>query len=306
MPKPVKPPTFRGSDLAMRYAQGQWSEERVVESINVSESYRALPYGLSQVGPENKEDIPAYWEKFRQAESVGKRPDILVLRRGDFERLNDRLPEDPTVAMDDEPTPFIEAAICGIEAENSLWVAEKMPDYGVEKITRKDFIAPTIIVKEQDAPELVAWQQHHGVPVCVVQVFFDRSYIMRLDDILAAVDEIEAASRGEGVGSLGIAPLDEKENKKRANELQKRLGVFIKEQNYPDSRTGTSTKKVTYRTHHTRAKEFGVLDPENPPTYIPKVMVEKNGKIMSYVHFEGGILKLSEPALRLFEELDVR
>lgn len=304
MPKSAKPPTFRGSDFAMRYAQGQWSEERIIESINASDTYRAMPYGLSQVGPENKEDIPEYWDKFRQVESVGKRPDILVLRREDFEALGNELPEDSTVASDEELAPFLEATICAIEAENSLWVAEKMPDYGVAKITRKNFIAPTVIVKEQDAPELVAWQEHYRIPVCVVQVFFDRGYIIRLDQILSAVEEIEAASRGEGVETLGIVPLDEKENKKRVSQLQKNLGVFITAQNYADSRTGTSTVKITYRAHHTRAREFGILDPNNPPTPNPRMMIENNGKIMSYVHFEGGVMDLSNPALRLFEELE--
>lgn len=274
-----------------------------MESINASDSYSALPYGRSQVGPENREEIPAYWEKYIQAESVGKRPDILILRREDFDRLAAHFPEDATLATDEELAPFLEAAVCGIEAENSLWVAEKMPDYGAERITRKDFKAPTVIVKEQDAPELRAWQDHYLIPICVVQVFYDRGYIIRLDEILEAVDEIEAIQKGEGTESSGIAELDEKENKKNAARLQKDRGVFITEQSYADSRTGTSSKKIIYRAHYSTAREFGILDPENPPTTKSKVMIESNGKIMAYVHFEGGILHLNAEALELFEEL---
>lgn len=303
MPKPKRPPTFRGSDFAMRYAQGQWSEERIMESINASDSYRALPYGRSQVGPENKEEIPAYWEKYIQAESVGKRPDILILRREDFESLAERLPEDATLATDEELAPFLKVAVCGIEAENSLWVADRMPDYGAERITRKDFKAPTVIVKEQDAPELLAWQEHYEIPICVVQVFYDRGYIIRLNEILGTVEKIEAIQRGEGAESSGIASLDEKQNKKKAGQFQKDHGVFVTEQSYADTRTGTSSKKIIYRAHYSVAREFGVLDPDNPPMTKPRVMIESNGKIMAYVHFEGGILNLSAEALALFENL---
>lgn len=303
MPKPTRPPTFRGSDFAMRYAQGQWSEERIIESINMSSGYRALPYGRLQIGPENKEEIPEYWEKYIRAESVGKRPDILLLRRHNFERLTGNLPEDPTLATDEELSPFLEAAICGIEAENSLWVADQMPDYGSDKITRKDVKAPTVIVKEQDAPELLKWQEHHDIPVCVVQVFYDRGYIIRLDEILNAVEEIKATMKGEGVETSGLSSLDEKDNRKRANQLQKNLGVFVREQNYADARTGTSSKKITYNAHYTRACEFGILDPNQPPTPQARVMIESNGKIMAYVRFEGGVLNLSESAFELFDEL---
>lgn len=303
MPKPTRPPTFRGSDFAMRYAQGQWSEERIMESVNASDSYRALPYGRSQVGPENREEIPGYWEKYIQAEGVGKRPDVLIMRREDFVRLSDRLPEDATLATDEELSPFLEAAVCGIEAENSLWVAEKMPDYGAERITRKDFKAPTVIVKEQDAPELMAWQEHYQIPICVVQVFYDRSYIIRLDEVLEAVDKIGAIRRGEGMESSGITELDEKENKKKADRFQKDRGIFITEQSYADSRTGASSKKIIYRAHYTAAREFGTLDADNPPVAQPRVMFEDNGKIMAYVHFEGGVLDLGTEALSTFGEL---
>jgi hypothetical protein len=128
-------------------------------------------------------------------------------------------------------------------------------------------------------------------------------YIIRLDKILKAVDEIEAIQKGEGMESSGIAELDAKENKKKADRFQKDHGVFITEQSYADSRTGTSSKKVIYRAHYGTAREFGVLDLENPPVAKPRVMFEGNGKIMAYVHFEGGILSLGTEALGMFEEL---
>lgn len=303
--KSEKPPTFRGSDFAMRYAQGFWSEERIVESINASEKWRALPYGRSGVGPDNKDEIADYWAKYRAAESIGKRPDLLVLRREDYDRLLPTLPADTTLATDDELSEVLKVAVCGIEAENSLWIAAQMPDYGKAKITKKNFIAPTVIVKREDEAPLVAWQEHYGVPICVVQVFFDRGYIIRLSDITDAVAQIQAVARGEGVETLGIASMDVATLNKAKDAKQKEIGVFIVEQQFYDSRTNTATAKTIYKTHYTRATLFGVVPEgeDKKPQLDAKVIVEANGKIMPYVTFKGGALDLSPDVDALFEEL---
>ena len=303
MPKSTKPPTFRGSDFAMRYEQGRWSEDRILESINASERHRAIPYGRSGVGPQNKEEIAAYWAKYIEAESEGKRPDLLVLRREDYERLLPQKPEDPTLATDETLRPFLEVAVCGIEAENSLWRASKMPDYGTTKLTKMNFIAPTVIVKREDEENLTAWQRHFGIPICVVQVFYDRAYIVTLDQIVEGVKQIQAVEAGEGVETLGLFPEDIKARKRAADKLQKELGVFITDQAFPDARRTTPTIKTIYRTHYSRAIPFGLVPPENYPEFKAAVIEEENGKIMPYVTFRGGVLNLSPEAEQLFDRL---
>src|SRR5687767_1148095 len=74
-----KPPQFRGSDFTMRYEQGRWSEDRLIESLNRSEKFVGVPYGRSGIGPKDKQGIKEYWKKFVEVEGDFKRPDILVL-----------------------------------------------------------------------------------------------------------------------------------------------------------------------------------------------------------------------------------
>jgi len=275
MAKPLKPPRFRGSDFAMRYEQGRWSEDRIIAAINESSTYRALPYGRSAIGPANPKELEEYWTEYVKAESVGKRPDILVLRRDQFEVLEQNLRDtpDPTVATDAELADVLSVAVCGIEAENSLWVAGKMPDYGTLTITRSKFVAPTIIVKKEDVENLLGWQEHYSIPICVVQVFFDRAYIIALDEIL------------EGIARLGtIAPSgDERVDRRALLKLQKELGIFVRTQSFADSRTGSTTKKTLYVAHYGIASLFGILDQKDPPRMRSGVVEEANGKIIPYV-----------------------
>jgi hypothetical protein len=308
MPKRTTPPVFRGSDFLMRYEQGQWAENRIIEAIQKSGTYWAFPYGRSGIGPSDKEKIEAYWAAYIKAESTGKRPDILVIRREDYERLGD--PEqnfrDTTLATDEELAEYLKVAICGIEAENSLWRAEKMPHFGAKKLTRLDFIAPTVIVKQEDESELIEWQTAFNIPICVVQVFFDRAYIVKLDFIVEAVSKIKAVANGEGVAKLGFEPLDMKARKRAVGQVQKEVGVFITEQAFLDSRSGTATKKTIYRTHYSVAHEFGIVPINNEPQVQPAVIEEKNGKIMPYVRFIGGQLDLSLAAIEIFDQLAKR
>lgn len=310
MPKSKKPPTFRGSDFAMRYEQGRWSEDRIIEAICASGSYWAFPYGRSGIGPSDKNKIAEYWAKYIEAESIGKRPDILVIRCSDLERLGN--PEerfgDTTLATDQDLAAYLEVAVCGIEAENSLWNAAKMPDYRKTELLkiRLDFVAPTVIVKREDETELLAWQNAFSIPICVVHAFFDRAYIITLDTILNATKSIQATFDGEGVPRVGLEDLDRKSRKKAGENLQRQLGVFIKEQSFADSRSGTSTKKTIYRAHYTIAQEFGIVPDDQQPQAIPAVIEEANGKIMSYVRFKGGKLEISQKAIQFFNQLAQR
>jgi hypothetical protein len=274
----------------MRWEQGQWSEDRILESINATEAYRAIPYGRSAIGPSERERLNEYWEEYSALEGVGKRPDILVLRRDDHDELAGKLAGlgDTTLAGDEALSGVIAKAVCGIEAENSLWIAERMPDYGKETITRLNFVAPTVIVKEEDAPRLHAWEEHFRVPICIVHLFFDRGFVVRLSDVLLTVRRIE------GVMSRDV-------NAGRA--LQKELGLNIKAQSYTDSRTGAASTKLIYRLHHTRATEFGVVNPADPPEPVANFIAEDNGRIMAYVRFQGGKLDVAADALELFDEL---
>lgn len=283
-----KAPVFRGSDFAMRWEQSRWAEERIMNAICRSTNFVALPYGRSQIGPGKPEEIKEYWKKYRGIEGDWKRPDLLVLPRSIYRERKKAwkiILKDPTTTEDAKLRPIINAAICGIEAENSLWIASKMPDYKLSvPLRKKKNIAPNIWVKEEDRAKLRRWSTRNRKPIFVVQVFYDKAYMARLDFILDALNRI-AHCKG----------------RIRKDALAKQLGVVTSAQNYYDARTGTTTTKTVYLVHHSVATPFGECT--SKPSARPKLMKEKNGKLIPYVRFVGGTLAFNKEARAVFGAL---
>lgn len=64
----LNPRRLRGSDFLMRWSQGVWSENRLVEAINDSGKYFAIPYGPSGTAPTN--DVRAFELYFERLEKA--------------------------------------------------------------------------------------------------------------------------------------------------------------------------------------------------------------------------------------------
>ena len=280
---PDRPPAFRGADFAMRFEQGRWSEDRLIEAVNATSVFRAIPYGRSQVGPEDRDRIKEYWREYCAAEANGKRPDILVLHVEDYDYAVSVLGGDPTTVDEETFAPIVRRAVCGIEAENSLWVGARMKDFQTSVPLRtKDPKSPNVWVKDQDVPGLRVWMHHHQKPVVVVQVFYDMAIAMELTRVLSLADEVLSAEVG------------------KRDELSKRLGLFVREQEYADSRGGI-TRKTVYVAHHSIAVPFGSVVGETEAH--AKVIFSANGKIMPYVSFKGGRLQLTHQGTNLLNSL---
>lgn len=164
----LNPRRLRGSDFLMRWSQGIWSEERLVQAVNDTGRYLAVPYGPSGVAPDDVREFELYFERLEAAGLRSlKRPDILVFRHADEQTVASLLkalgglaelpfiPEThPTMAA------LLSKALVAVECENSLWRAKMMPDYGVPLTPqrrlggrlglKKSAVIPTVIVKEED------------------------------------------------------------------------------------------------------------------------------------------------------------
>jgi len=49
----LNPRRLRGSDFLMRWSQGNWSEEQLVQAVNRTGTYVAFPYGPTGVAPDD-------------------------------------------------------------------------------------------------------------------------------------------------------------------------------------------------------------------------------------------------------------
>lgn len=89
----LNPRRLRGSDFLMRWSQGVWSEKRIIDAINSTGEFFAVPYGPSGTAPTN--DVRAFELYFERLEKAGlgkiKRPDLLIFNKRDEAFITDFL-----------------------------------------------------------------------------------------------------------------------------------------------------------------------------------------------------------------------
>jgi len=281
----LNPRRLRGSDFLMRWSQGVWSEERVVQAVNETGRYLALPYGPSGTAPDD--DVRAYELYFERLEHAGlgrlKRPDLLLFRKADEPRVTktvralggeSELPFTPEedVGMKE----LLSRAVLAIECENSLWRAAQMPDYGSQPRPqrrlggqlglRKSAVLPTVILKDEDRAPLRDWQGRRGVMIHIWHVFYDMAFGLAFDE-------------AERLITQGV--------------------VEPTEQTF-QAPGGATSKKVIYKIPYHFAYRLGTAREE--PRLVADHIVDKNGHILPYVRFEGGNLALGDEALKVLDE----
>jgi hypothetical protein len=279
----LNPRRLRGSDFLMRWSQGVWSERRLIDATNKTRQFCAIPYGPSGTAPTN--DVRAFELYFERLEAAGlgniKRPDLLVFKTADKPFVDkflkdiggeEELPFIPENKLQD----LISKAIIAVECENSLWVAEKMPDYktpmkaqrrlGGKLGLAKNAVLPTVIIKEEDRFPLNKWQVENKVPIHVWHVFFDRAYGLSFNEAQRLA--------GEGL----ILPTEQ---------------VF-------QAPGGATTKKAIYKYYYHYTYPLGIANER--PKLVPAFIEDKNGHILPYVKFEGGSLEFTNEALNTLKQ----
>lgn len=279
----LNPRRLRGSDFLMRWSQGVWSEKRLIDVINKTNQFYAIPYGPSGTAP--TDDVKAFELYFERLEAAGlgniKRPDLLVFKISDKPFVDNFLAD----IGGEEELPFITEvklqdliakAIIAVECENSLWVAEKMPAYNLPMKPQKRLggklglskasVLPTVIIKEEDRLPLSRWQQENKVPIHVWHVFFDRAYGLSFDEAQRLVAD----------------------------------GLILPTEQVFQAPGGATTKKAIYKYYYHYAYPLGIATER--PQLIPAYIEDKNGHILPYVKFEGGSLEIATEALNILSQ----
>ncbi len=280
----LNPRRLRGSDFLMRWSQGVWSEKRVLEVVNRTEDFFAIPYGPSGVAP--TDDVRAFELYFERLEAAGlgklKRPDLLFFARQEKDFVDkflreiggvDELPFMPESNLQ----PLIKKATIAIECENSLWVAEKMPAFdkplrpqkrlGGKPGLSKTAVLPTVIIKEEDRRPLLLWQAENQIPIHIWHVFFDRAYGLALNEAERLLAE----------------------------------GLILPTEQIFQSPNGAITTKAIYKFYYHYAYLLGVA--VESPTLIPDFVQDKNGHILPFVRFAGGKLEFSQSVWEVLRNL---
>jgi hypothetical protein len=285
----LNPRRLRGSDFLMRWSQGVWSEKRLIEAVNQTKEFFAIPYGPSGTAPSGSvREFELYFERL---EAVGlgkiKRPDLLVFRAADqaaLEKEIDMVGGLSELPFTDEDDPRIAAilkrAMIAVECENSLWRGQKMPDFktplrsqkrlGGKDGLKKGAVLPTIIIKEEDREPWRQWQNKRQVPIHIWHVFFDLAYGLSFD----RAEQLVAQNLTEPTVQVFQAP------------------------------GGATTRKIIFKHYYHYGYPLGTSVEE--PRLLPACVEDKNGHILPYVTFDGGRLQLTETALQTLRDMAER
>jgi len=280
----LNPRKLRGSDFLMRWSQGVWSEKRLIDATNKTNRFYAIPYGPSGTAPTN--DVRAFELYFERLEAAGlgqiKRPDLLVFKIVDKPFVDKFISEiggeeELPFITENKLQPLIQKAIIAVECENSLWVAEKMPDFktpmkaqkrlGGKLGLAKNAILPTIIIKEEDRLPLGKWQEENKIPIHVWHVFFDRAFGLSFDKAQELITD----------------------------------GLILPTEQVFQAPGGATTKKAIYKYYYHYAYPLGVANER--PQLIPAFIEDKNGHILPYVKFEGGSLSIAHETINLLNKI---
>jgi len=282
----LNPRRLRGSDFLMRWSQGVWSENRLIEAVNNTRKYFAIPYGPSGTAP--TDDVRAFELYFERLDKAGlghiKRPDLLIFKKSDEKAVGTivngagGLQELP-FTEEQNMKELLEKAVVAIECENSLWKSKKMPDYLTEFSAQKRLngklglkkaaVLPTIIIKEEDREPLRKWQGQNGVPIHVWHVFYDQAFGIPFDEAQRLINE-------------GL--------------IQPTIQTF-------QAPGGATTKKAIYKFYYRYGYPLG--DATQEPSLISAYVEDKNGHILPYVKFDGGRLELKKEALEVLNTLSL-
>ena len=279
----LNPRKLRGSDFLMRWSQGVWSEKRLIDATNKTGQFHAIPYGPSGTAPTN--DVRAFELYFERLEAAGlghiKRPDLLVFKISDKPFVDTFLKSiggeaELPFTTENKLQDLISKAIIAVECENSLWVAEKMPDYktpmkaqkrlGGKLGLAKTALLPTVIIKEEDRLPLSKWQVENKIPIHVWHVFFDKAYGLSFDEAQRLVD----------------------------------VGLILPTEQVFQAPGGATTKKTIYKYYYHYAYPLGIANER--PQLVPAFIEDKNGHILPYVKFEGGLLEFTNEALNTLKQ----
>jgi Helix-turn-helix domain/AccI restriction endonuclease len=205
----------RGGDFLARYDQGFWAERLTLACFEQNPIARPIPYGTSRSEPftdlhtfrvyRETEFLLQAWSAMRH----WKRPDLLLIPR-DYLRTahgNDAYTPDLKHADNDRCRPYVQQAKAAIEVETSLWVVSRALAAGVNL---------SFTIKNEDLQALRNWVADNGVPLFIVQVFYDQAYILAfstVEEVIALPEEddrhVAASVDPETNKSTYFVPLSE-------------------------------------------------------------------------------------------------
>lgn len=164
----IKPPrpSLASSEFLINRNMGDWSEGLVKTSIESStKEYIALKYGRSQNLVAGEPGFSKFYDDYEvELDDFGKRPDLLVFRKGDYYRKS----KDLSKTSNDDISELVPRAILGLEVRSSSYLAKKFQPGKANPLG-----SLTFTIKVEDIVIILNWIRNTGVRHRYVQVLFD-------------------------------------------------------------------------------------------------------------------------------------
>ena len=210
-------PTQASSEFITNKQQGDWAEDVLFRAINGnSDNIVAVRYGKSDDLVAGDEGFEKFFNDYQaELDSIGKRPDILLFRKDDFD---ESLGYDISSKLSNEIGNYVTKAIAGIEVRSSAFLINKYTAEAnriIRENTERAIELKNIVLGEyvdllrQKRPELIAiLQQLDKVSVRTLD-FRAATWrsSQRLQDLSAKLSEIKTCLKAiQKRNSLSITP----------------------------------------------------------------------------------------------------
>jgi hypothetical protein len=133
-------PTQVSSNFITNREQGDWAENLIVSAINsTARNYIAVKYGKSDDVIAGEAGFSEFYQEFQEElDTIGKRPDILIFKRTDYDtQLGPDISRLPHTSL----TEYVKKACMGIEVRSSSFLSEKYDRFMSEKNGRLTTLA---------------------------------------------------------------------------------------------------------------------------------------------------------------------
>lgn len=120
----TSPPTQASSNFITNKEQGDWAEDLIFRAINeTSKNYVAVRYGKSDDLIASEEGFDKFYNEFQdELDTIGKRPDLLIFAKDDF---NSELGYDISKVDHNKITEYVKKSIAGLEIRSSAFLIDK-------------------------------------------------------------------------------------------------------------------------------------------------------------------------------------
>jgi type II restriction enzyme len=141
----ARTPTQASSNFITNKEQGDWAENLIMRAINENaQNHVAVKYGKSDDLVAGEDGFDAFFQEFQEElDTIGKRPDLLVFRKEDYEV---GLGYDISHIPHNEIDAYVKKAIAGIEVRSSAFLIDRYEE-AMQKRT-ESFIQRALFIKE--------------------------------------------------------------------------------------------------------------------------------------------------------------